>query len=353
MMVTNSFNREKPIFTFLVLILLLFSVCRAEKKEHFQDSILFFSGNMFSYLNNLEYFNKYRSGEPFWGVYVQTRLQYRPLPRLFFSIGVHVRKDYGDDQFFSDARPLFQAQYVNKNFSFTMGELINDNRHGLLDAILSEQFAYRSVVEEGIQIQYDGSCISQDLWTNYPAINTPEHREHLCVGNVTTAKFGNVKMLFMGYISHYGGQIYHPLGEVVGENLTGAAGVTYGHEFQKIFQEVGIEQYFIGSYTAIDRSLAYSKGWGSISRLWLKAFNFTFLLQFFKGEHYVTWEGNPMYQTDQPYSFFEISRMVSFSKDVFFDFGLRFDFMDVPPPHAFQDNQIWFLLGCNLNKKIR
>ncbi len=326
----------------------------SENSKSQLDSILFFSQDMLAYLNNLEYYNSYREGEPFWGAYLQLRLSYKPFKKTTFSAGIHVRKDIGDESFLSDARPLFRAHYLNKRFSFVLGELFCKKRHGLLDALLKEQVIYNPVVEEGIQILYNGDIIKQDFWANYPALNTAEHREHLCAGNSTFITLNPFCFSLMAYISHYGGQLFAPKDDPVRENLTGTAGISYRLELKKKLEEVGFEQFFIGSYTADDRSEHYYSGLGSISRAWLVFFGFECSILFFKGNNYTTWEGNPMYQANSPYYYFEIAKSVSFTKDVFFNFGLRLDFMGISPADYFEngDNQIWFNLGYTLKKVI-
>lgn len=338
------------------LFLSIFGNSSANDLKSVSDSLLFFSGDMLVYLNNLEYYNDYREGEPFWGSYLQLRLSYRPFKKITFSAGIHARKDIGDESFLSDVRPLFRAHYSHKNFSFVLGEIFYKGRHGLLDAILREQFIYNPVVEEGLQIICKNSVISQDCWAIYPAMNTAEHREHLCGGNCTFLTFRPITFLLMGYISHYGGQLFTPENDPVRNNVTGAGGITYKLEFKRKIEEIGIEQFFIGSYTSDKRSpTPYDYGWGSISRVWLIFFGFKCTILFFKGDDYTTWEGNPMYQTNSPYYYFEIGRSDSFNKYVFFDFGLRLDFMDMYPIDYFEngDNQIWFNLGCSFNKMIR
>lgn len=349
---------KKVITIFGLLVISIFGNLHAENKESAVDSVLFLTGDMLGYLNNLEYYNGYREGEPFWGSYLQVRLSYRPFVKFLFSGGIHVLKDFGDDSFLSDILPLFQVLYTHNDFRLVFGELLNKTRHDLLDALVKEQFIYRPVVEEGIQILIKNKRITQDLWAHYPALNTKDHREHLCAGNTTILTIQPVSFSLMGYVSHYGGQLFAPENDPVRENVTGAAGVTFVKEFSSTFEEIGAEQFFIGSYTSDTSTGAtrnYDGGWGSLSHIWVQFAGVEIGLSFYKGDDYTTWEGNPMYQADAPYYFLDVNKSFVFKQNIFIDIGFRLDFMDMYPVDYFEngDNQIWVRIGGDFNKMIK
>lgn len=353
----SRFFEMKKKYT-LYFILLIFYFSPAENVSVPIDTQAFLSTNMLLFLNNLEYYNAYREGLPFWGSYLQIRFHYKPFPKIRFSCGIHLRKDFGDENFVSDIRPLFQAWYAHENFSLICGELFNENRHGLLDALLKEQYMYNPVVEEGLQIRYTSDKFKQDLWGIYPALNTPEHREHLCLGNYSVLNLGPFYLTLMGYISHYGGQLFAPENDPVRENLTAAFGVTYTFNLNKRIEEIGIEQFLLGSYTSNLAKITadnYLDGWGGLTHLWLVFFGFKVGLSFFQGHDFITWEGNPMYQSNAPYYFIDCSRSFSFTNRIFLNFGFRFDFLDMYPGDYFKngDHQIWLNFGGQLTKIFR
>ncbi len=344
--------------TVLMLIFLIVSCLYANKKDSISDSTLFVSGEFLGYLNNLEYFNDLREGEPFWGAYINSRLCYRPHRKFIFSAGIHLRKDFGDESFLSKVFPLFQAVYIHKDFHLVFGELFSNQRHGLLDALLKEQYRYNPVIEEGIQIYIKKKAFTLDVWGNYPALNTPEHREHLCVGTYSRLAFNSFTLSSMSYLSHYGGQLYAPPGDPVRENVCAALSVSYRHDINGTFEEVGLKHSFLGSYTSDTTSNAqrnYDGGWGSLSRVWCSIRGVKIGISFFKGADYTTWEGNPMYQSDEPYYFIDVHKSFTFGQFLFIDFGARFDFLDMYPHEYFEngDNQIWFHMGYTLKKKIK
>jgi hypothetical protein len=343
---------------FLLFFYLYYSIFfHSFAQEDKSDSVLSFSGKAFFYLNNLEYYNGYREGEPFFGSYIQLRLSYKPYNKFTFSAGVHARKDIGDEVFFSDIRPLFRVKYHFKNFSFIFGELQYKNRHKLLDALLREQYIYNPVVEEGIQLLYNGHIISQDLWGIYPVLNTPRHREKLCVGNCTYLFAGSFYFSLMGYITHYGGQLFAPENDPVRENITGGVGVSYSFPIPVKTSKIGIDQFFIGSYTSDTANISrknYIQGWGSISKIWMSIKGYSAGLTLYQGNDYITWEGNPMYQSNTFYYFIEFDKSLSFPKDILVNFGFRLDFMDMYPYQFFEngDHQIWIKIEYNFFKKM-
>lgn len=320
------------------------------------DSVLFLSVDMVAFLNNLEYFNAYRSGEPFFGAHAQARLGVQPFRGGVFSLGIHIRRDFGDEVFLSDVLPLFRAHLTRGPISFILGELFSRNQHGLLDALLREQVAYRPVVEEGLQFMYKGRLLRQDVWANYPALNTGSHREHLQVGNATHLIIEPVTASLMAYIDHFGGQLFAPPGDPVRENLTGACGITYRLSLSSAVEEIGIEQFLVGSYTSSNRAeIPYESGWGSITRSWLTVAGFEFSLLFYSGNGFTNWQGNTLYQTDDTYYCFQMDKCVRFGKVACLDFGIRLDFVDMTPDQYFDngDNQIWVVLACEIDRVLK
>ncbi len=349
---------KKVYILYAIFILGMFEFLYGEKSPPLNDSILFISGDMLGYLNNLEYYNGIREGEPFFGYYIQFRFSYKPINKIEFSAGIHARKSIGDKSFFSDIRPLFRAKYEYKNFTAILGELYYKDRHGLFDGLLREQFIYNPVVEEGIQFLYQNNFIQQDIWAAYPRLNTPKHREKLIVGNSTFLTFKSIVLSFLGYITHFGGQLFAPENDPVRENATAAIGITYKINLNSKVEEIGFEQILLGSGTTDtneNSNRKYDGGWGSLSHIWISIIGFKCGFSFYKGNDFITWEGNPMYNTNSPYYFFDVSKSVTFPKNVFLNFGFRLDFFDMYPHEYFKngDHQIWFNLGCNFNRKIR
>jgi hypothetical protein len=318
------------------------------------DSLFAVSADMLGYMDNAEYFNDYSEGQTYLGALAKIRLVYRPAAPVSFSLGMHMRKDFGDDRFFSDARPLLRVRYDHNGFSMVLGELAGLAQHGLLDAMLREQVAYDPGVEEGLQILYKGSIVDQDLWMNYYALNTAQQREHLDIGDRTTVAIGPLYFSAMGLADHHGGQLFDPPNDPVRENVTGALGVTFRCPLQGRIREIGAEEFAVGSFTDFDRANGpnHQKGYGSLTHVWMMPLGFNVGLRYFKGHDYETWQGDSLYEAKNYYSHFEVSRLFVFSRDIYLDFGFRFEFVDTDFAGYFEhaENRVWVRLGGSMEK---
>ncbi|MBD3392834.1 MAG: hypothetical protein GF418_12075 [Chitinivibrionales bacterium] len=321
------------------------------------DSILYLSTDFLSFLHNAEFHNEFREGETILGSIVNGRVAVKATPRMSFSLGLHLRKQYGDERFLSDIRPLFQACYRQQAFSLILGEvLFTPTRHGLPDGLLREEFTYDPGVEEGVQVLYLGTTVSQDLWLTFSALNTEDHREHLSGGNCTRIRLGPVCLSAMAYIDHYGGEAFAPAGDPVRENAAGAGGVTFTHAIERVVEELGAEQFVLGSYTARDRSHddPYESGWGSLSRGWVKVLGFLCRFSYFQGHDYVAWNGNALYQSNEPYYSLHVSKRMAFPGKVFLEFGGRLEFVGIGPAEygSRGEHVIWLQMGMDFRRLL-
>jgi hypothetical protein len=348
--------RTSPVLASILLLGLAFPLL-AEDPSKSKDSVLFVSGSALAHVYNSEYDNVYREGEPFFGAHAKARLSFLPFQHTRFSLGLFIRRDFGDESFLSDIRPLFRAKYERKGFSLVVGELVRTaNRHGLLDALVREESVYVPAVEEGLQVVFDGKVVEEDLWVSYSALNTAKHREHLGTGNATVLDLGPVRFSLMGYIDHYGGQLFAPVDDPVRENLAGAAGLTFRYGLESWLDEVGAEQFFLGSYTNPDRSTGeHDEGWGSLSRVWVSFFHTMCRFGYYQGRDFVAWEGNPLYMARGPYYNVELSRRWAFPNGVFLDFGGRLEFVeiDISEYGANGEHVMWVQIGWDLDRMLR
>ena len=312
------------------------------------------------YCDNIESYNGYRLGEPWWGAFAQARISYRPHPRTTFSLGLHIRKDFGDSEFLSNYLPLFRMEYRNKGFDFVMGELYTRTQHGLIEPLLQRQRAFRPVVEEGMQFIWNREHASAEFWMLYPALNTAAHRERLGVGTHLYADAGPVRFSAMGYLSHYGGQLFSPPGEPVRANENGALGITFTQPLPCLVKEIGISGFILGSHyddIGISQVRAHTEqdGIAGLGKIWCDIQGFKPALSLYQGENYTTWEGNPLFQSNEFYYFFELTKQVQMNRAVAFDFGLRLDFMGIAPQDwgAHADNEIWLVMTMDGLTKLR
>jgi len=315
----------------------------------------FIEADFLSYLNNLEYFNRHREGVLHVGAATRLYARYVPLSSLEFSLGVYMRKAFGDKKFMSDIRPCFQGRFTKKIFTLIIGALESENQHNMLDAIISEQYPYEQGLEEGFQMLFESPKFFADIWMVSYLLNTPKNREHLSFGLYLRQQFGPVYFIGMTYWDHYGGQLFAPEDDPVRDNVMGDAGLRFSKEYNKNFQGFGTEFFGLGSYTSPDRKdIPFKSGWGLLSRSWIAFHNFELSLLFFKGDDFTTWPGNKIYQTNKLYTHIQIKYLRSFAKHLWLDWGVRVDFIEIPIKDYFDhtEHQVWVRLNGDFSKGL-
>jgi hypothetical protein len=207
-----------------------------------------------------------------------------------------------------------------------------------------------------LQVRYTGGIVDQDLWMLYDSLNTAAHREHLGFGNRTVVRLGPVSFPLMAYVDHYGGQLHAPPDDPVRDNITAAGAVACSLSIDRNLSAAGAEVLGLASVTSRDRnSDPYRRGWGVLSQVWIEVYRFRIAAQLFKGNRYKTWKGNPLYLVNGYYYCLEISRPVALPFGSTLDWGLRFDFLDIPPAEYFDkmEHQLWVSLSSALDRPLR
>jgi hypothetical protein len=314
--------------SFIVFFIVLFSVLYGIKRPK-----PFIQAEIWNFVSNSEYVsNSYKIGEPYFGTQIKTNICLEPAEGLRISGGILLRKFYGDEDFLSDIHPLFKMQYKINNFTFVFGDLNDKNNHGLPDVLLSEQAPFKYEFEEGIQVLYSSEKLNVDFWGTYPALNTPEHKEHLCVGSSNSFNFNNITLDLQMYISHYGGQLYHPEGQFTRENYTGKTGFRYK------LKNIEFEQSAVASKTTESREDGYKYGIGSISGITWQNKYLNVVSQYFIGKNYETWLGNEFYFSNEPYYYLELNKSMKIAEVLDFEIGIRADFVEVSPMEYFKSS---------------
>ena len=163
-MIQSGKKLHKHYKWFLVLLLLLACLINSSLASD-QDSTdtsptFFICADFLSFLNNLEYFNQHREGILHLGAATSLYATYKPVSALEFSLGVYMRKAYGDEKFLSDIRPYFRGLFTKGIFTMIIGALDAENQHGMLDAVIREQYPYEQGLEEGFQMKYTVATVA-------------------------------------------------------------------------------------------------------------------------------------------------------------------------------------------------
>ncbi len=337
----NCKGKKKKKFFFL-----LFLFCSLLQAD---SSALSFNAELFGYSNNLEYFSDYREGILYLGSEANLFFEYTPHPFVEVALGVHLKKDVGDEEFFTNPRPYFRTSYKRGGYAFNIGVLEYEDRHRLPDAILSEQVIYSDGIEEGIEFIFDYSAIYGNVWMSVIELNTPEHREHLDFGLYLENTFRKLKSSGMVYWDHYGGQLFAPDNDPVRNNINGSVNLQFTQPLKSKNSDMGSDFTFLGSSTT-----DLGSGYGFIVAPWWKLNSFRTTFSIYKGFDYHTWRGNSIYHTNDIYYYLQLDRTVSLRENVHFDWGVRFDFVDIPPSKYFDhfENQLWISLRTDFDVEL-
>ncbi len=302
---------------------------------------LSFTTELFGYVDNLEYYSSYREGVLLLGTDMNLFFNYSPTSAIDFSVGAHFKKDFGDEDYYSDIRPYFKSKYQRDAYSLIIGVLENDNRHKLPDAILAEETLFTDGIEEGIQMKWQFPQIEIDLWMSVDELNTPEHREHLDFGLYLENQFRKLTSSAMVYWDHYGGQLYSPENDPVRDNTNGSLALTFTQPLKKERSDIGTTLRFLGSDT---KGLGGGYGFSLSPWIMLNGYKTTFSV--FKGDNYHTWRGNTMYHTNDIYYYLQIDKTVDVAKNLYLDWGVRLDFVDISPNDYFlhSEHKLWITL---------
>ncbi|MFW5775559.1 MAG: hypothetical protein ACOCW2_04640 [Chitinivibrionales bacterium] len=319
------------------------------------DSLFSVTGQFLGYCNNLEYFNRYREGILHLGASTNLALSYQPVDELSFSLGVYLRKAFGDEDFMTDIRPVFQAMYSRGGYRLIIGKLLSENQHGMIDAIITEQFDYEQGLEEGLQFLFTDDWLRLDLWAASNLLETREHREHLDVGLNVETDLGKISFSGMTLWDHYGGQQYEIEDDPIRDNITGSVGVDFLQKTALGVDGIGCRIHFLASATTNDRGEdSMRTGQGFFIRPYITFFDFTASFQFYHGRQYTTWRGNPLYQANDPYYYLEMKRNRTFGRDISFDRGVRLDFVEIDPGDYFDhtEHQFWIRLQTAIDHTL-
>jgi hypothetical protein len=341
--------KTSPLRLSILLLLLLFSYssfAKTPSKKNAQDSLFSFSGEYSSILDNTEYFNTYTLGETVFSTLLKSRLVVHPDKEFSFSAGLLVRKEAGDNDFLTDIRPLFRAQFSRGGVTLLLGELYGTAKnHGLPSPLLIEQYRYRPGAEEGFQVILKKERLAQDFFIDYPLNDTKHHQEQIRIGDVLhwAGIYGGIQGYL--YASHLGGQL-NPHPEPVRWNTTAAIGGTLKYPVKKAVEEFGITELIVGSKTDHDTAiLDRHTGYGSCTETWVDLFGCRIAARAWFGDGYKTWYGDPFYTADTYYHF-EVTRRTEFAHHLSIDMGIRLCWVDIPLNEFIEnnDNQLWFEL---------
>jgi hypothetical protein len=238
---------------------------------------------------------------------------------------------YGDEDFVSDVKPLLSYTFhLDDSFYFTMGYLNNEDRHYMLDAIQSEELEYTRQIDYGFQVLLKNRYSRFDTWLNWNLLNTPEQREYLDIGTNLFLYIFNFIFNVQGYWSHHGGELFQS--EPVQNFYQLALGIENFYTINtRILTKVGYKLYYLADREKIE-AIPGSTGKGFSGELYFYLRNFKLYFDYWKGDNFITEEGDPLYRTDG-WIFGGVRNETRISNITDFILDLRL--------HYFEDNEVF------------
>lgn len=308
----------------ILLILLIITVLSATPERGREISVRFMA-------DNTEFFNPYVSGKTLLGNSGQVVLFFEDGKTVRLDLGIYLLHWYGEKGPPGLVLPVMRIQYSKGGFyRFVFGNLITSVAggtlvpHGLHRALLAEDYGYIRNQEYGFQSILDLPFLRHEGWINWNLLNTSSHREYFDFGNCLEAIAGPVRLIVQAYISHHGGQLFQS--GPVAENLALLAGLQIEHDPEtRFFGPLGASLFWLTDKDQPDRAKPElsSTGYGWIVELFGTLYGFRLSSGYWKGNHFISEEGDALFRTGRDYLFGELKKTVSLTENSSFYFGLR------------------------------
>jgi hypothetical protein len=170
----GSGTTQKLIGSFLLVLLSCGAFSQEESKIFISDEPfdpkstgnIFVAVDNFNFFRNNEYKSEYASGYTLTGAWIRPKLIYYPDEKFRFEIGGQVLKYNGRDEYIT--YPWFAAVYKPIDYiTFRMGNLNQDQNHGLPEPVLDSEHFLNGKPEAGIQANFKGDRLKTDMWIDW------------------------------------------------------------------------------------------------------------------------------------------------------------------------------------------
>ena len=219
-----------------------------------------------------------------------------------FSLGVFLKREFGDQDGLSQAWPLFRFRLKTEHARFIFGFLDSSNNHGLPEELVSLQYPFIHPVEEGLQVLAHYGPLKADAWINWYLMNTPDYREFFAAGCRLSGTWQHVSGELAVRMMHHGGQLYEsgPLTN----NLTAVARVSVFDYWDLLRAKFGVSGSFYGS--SVNEMMVYmqltptTNGMGGGVECYFAPYGWKLYAEAFFGDNFYSEQGNPLYRTNKP-----------------------------------------------------
>jgi hypothetical protein len=288
----------KRYIQFSIFILLVGNLSLAAENMDWNKALVF---NPYFFAYNAEIKTPYKYGETIMGSSIESFMSLNS-KNIILNLGVYGKLYYGDEDFLSEVKPIISVTYYLQDaLYFTMGTLYNENRHGMLDALVSELLEYQREIDYGFQLRMKNKYLYNDGWINWNLLDTPEHREYLDFGDNFYLYLGNFIFNFQGYWSHHGGEIHFAGPQIDYWNM--AIGLENFYDINNsVLNRIGFKTHYIKN-SGRSKPGKSTDGDGILSEVYCQLGDFRIFFDYwheslFEDGEFVTEEGNPLYQHD-------------------------------------------------------
>jgi hypothetical protein len=290
------------------------------------------TGNLFLAVDNLNFFknneykSKYVDGYTLTGAWIRPKLIYYPDKKFRFEIGGQILGYTGREEF--KLYPWFAAVYQPTNhITFRMGNLNQDQNHGLSEPVFNGERIYKERPESGIQVKFEEKRWNADLWIDWQKMifKGDPYKERFvfgAAGGVTLLR-NEKKKLFIPIVFngiHEGGEIDDAPG-LAQTHIVVSEGLRYEYSTGGSLVKSGrLEFSFLQStYPLHETALPGKSGVAFFIQTAMNTDYGTFGSGYWQGNHFFTPLGMPLYQNGG------IDQEVATDINRFFVFSYRFD----------------------------
>lgn len=267
------------------------------------------AGNLILEINNLNFFkdneykSKYIDGYTLTGMWIRPKLLYYPDKKFRLELGGQVLAYNGREDY--KLYPWFSAVYMpTKHITFRMGNLNQDQNHGLAEPVMDSEYLLKDRPEAGFQVKFNHDRWSADLWIDWQKMifKGDPYKERFVFGTAgSVTLFENEKrklsmpIVFNGL--HEGGEIDAAPGPAQ-THIVVSEGLKYEYETGGALVKSGrLECSFLQStYPQNETALPGKNGIGFFIQTAMNTDYGTFASGYWQGNRFFTPLGMPLYQ---------------------------------------------------------
>lgn len=276
-------------------------LCRTEKK-----TIFFLSIEHTQFFKNNEYFNKLYKGYTLPGHHISPLTTFVADSNTYFQGGLYATQFYGQAGFYRVA-PIFRIhRRINPSLGITLGYLDGNLRHQLPDPLYHFDRYFLHPIENGVQLQYEGTTFTSDTWINWQdfILWGDQKQEQLSFGS------RNQVILFAGdpgfslqipltaLIHHRGGQI-NDLDTPMVNILNLHSGLQYQFDVQSKWLKVvetGCMLFYYEDLSPTPQQ-THRKGFATSPYIRLQNPFTSWHISYWEGNRFYAPEGNPIFHS--------------------------------------------------------